>query len=235
MKPPRAIFFDFGDTLVKTEPTYVERLRITFEDEGVPVSEADMERAYLEADWRSAAALVGRMPFPVEGWRELFMAIILETLNIRKDACDFLQRVSKRMAAISPSRMLIQGVEEFLNACSKCGIKMGILSNNDGRTKKKAEEAGITGYFDLIMDSTMEGMSKPDPKFFQEALIRLNMQPNECLHIGDLLGCDVIGAQAARIPVAWLHQRKYLPISNVRPEIVIGGFPELGKILGLYK
>ena len=233
MKLLRVIFFDFGDTLVETEPLYIERLRLSFEAEGIPVSYDNMERAYLEADWRSAKALVNRKPFPAAGWRELFMAVMMQELHVKSNVRELLQRVADRMAVIHPKRKLVPGAAEFLELCSRNGIKMAVLSNNDGRTHAKAAEVGIADHFELFLDSTIEGTPKPDPEFFRMAVNRIGVRPGECLHIGDLLGCDVMGAQAAKIRAVWLQRRKYAPKTRVKPDMKAGEFEEIARRLKL--
>ncbi len=233
MKVPEAIFFDFGDTLVETEPLYLERLRLSFNAEGIPVTYAGIEKAYIEGDWRSARALIGRDPFPVEAWQELYMAVMLETLGIKENAKEVLSRVADRMAEIRPTRKLVEGAAELLEKCASRGIAMAVLSNNDGRTAQKAEEAGIAGYFSFVMDSTLEKTTKPGAKFFEKALELAKLEPGDCLHVGDLLGCDVMGAQNVGIPAVWFHAREYMPHAPVTPEAKVGSFAELGELLGL--
>jgi len=232
-KKPRAIFLDFGDTLVETEPLYIERLRMSFEGEGIKVSYPEMEHAYLDADWRSAKALLTRKPFPGKAWRELFMAVMVETLGIKANARDLLQKVANRMATIHPKRKLLPGAGEFVELCARQGIRMAVLSNNDGRTRAKAAEVGIADHFELFLDSTIEGTPKPDPEFFKMAVKRMGARTNECLHIGDLLGCDVMGAQAAKVPAAWLQRRSYTPKARVKPYIKAGSFDEISRKIGL--
>ena len=232
-KPPRVIFFDFGDTLVETEPLYVERLRMSFEAEGISVTYEDMERAYLEADWRSAVALMGRKPFPAMAWRELFMAVMTQELHVKTKRRDLLHKVAERMTKIHPKRKLVPGAREFVELCSRNGIKMGVLSNNDGRTRAKAAEVGIVDHFELFLDSTLEGTPKPDPEFFRMAIKRMGARPGECLHIGDLLGCDIMGAQAAKIQAVWLQRRKYIPKARIKPDMTIKNFEELTRRLKL--
>jgi len=233
MKTPRAVFFDFGDTLVETEPLYLERLKTAFAAEGFPVTYEEMEKAYLEGDWRSARALIDREPFPVEAWRELYMAVMLETLGVKENAREVLTRVSDRMAEIKPVRKLVAGAAELLQKCRDRGIVMAVLSNNDGRTALKAAEVGIEKYFAFIMDSTLEKLAKPAPGFFRKALELAGLEAGDCLHVGDLLGCDVMGAQKAGIPAVWLHARRYTPQAPVAPEEKIGSLAELGGLLGL--
>jgi len=231
MKPPRVIFFDFGDTLVETEPSYIERLRMSFVADGVEVTYDDMERAFVEADWRSALAIMDRKPFREDAWRELYIAVMLDTLQVPDKSKSTLRQISDRMATIIPVRRVMPGVVEFLEACAETGIRMAILSNNDGSMKHKAVKTGIADYFEMFVDSTIEKTAKPDPDFFTRSMRRMDVVPGECLHVGDLLGCDVAGAQAAGIPAVWFNQRKYRPDSPIEPEIEVGDYSALAKLL----
>jgi len=42
-------------------------------------------------------------------------------------------------------------------------------------------------YFDLIVDSSVEAVRKPDPEIYQIVCDRLNLKPKECLFIDDLI------------------------------------------------
>ncbi len=49
------------------------------------------------------------------------------------------------------------------------------------------------------------GAAKPDPRIFHHACSLLGEAPENVLHIGDDLAADVHGAQAAGMPVCWIH------------------------------
>ncbi len=63
--------------------------------------------------------------------------------------------------------------------------------------RRLLENKGVVGYFDLMLFSDEEGIRKPDPRIFQLAAQGLKVRPNEVVHIGDNLKCDVWGAQGA--------------------------------------
>jgi putative hydrolase of the HAD superfamily len=79
------------------------------------------------------------------------------------------------------------------------GLLLGVVSNSEGRAEQALEAAGIRDYFDVVVDSGVLGIEKPDPRIFQAALQALLVAPEEALYVGDLYEVDVLGAQSAGI------------------------------------
>jgi putative hydrolase of the HAD superfamily len=49
----------------------------------------------------------------------------------------------------------------------------------------------------VICDSCVEGVEKPDPRFFEIALTRSGARAETTMHVGDLYHVDVVGARRA--------------------------------------
>ncbi len=77
------------------------------------------------------------------------------------------------------------------------GLRLGVVSNSDGRVEAALEAAGLREYFDVVLDSALVGVEKPDPAIFHAALEALGVRPDEALYVGDLYEVDVVGARAA--------------------------------------
>jgi FMN phosphatase YigB (HAD superfamily) len=56
---------------------------------------------------------------------------------------------------------------------------------------------GLSQYFDVICDSCVERIEKPDPRYFQLALERSASRAETTTHVGDLYHVDVVGARRA--------------------------------------
>jgi putative hydrolase of the HAD superfamily len=56
---------------------------------------------------------------------------------------------------------------------------------------------GLREHFDFVIDSTLVGMEKPDPRIFRMGLERLGVAPEEAVYVGDIYEIDVVGARAA--------------------------------------
>jgi HAD superfamily hydrolase (TIGR01549 family) len=201
---PRLITFDFGDTLVTSEPEYLERMAMGLTELGHPRSVGEVKAAYFEADLIAAEELIPRAPFTPEAFRQTFSAGFFRSLGLLDHAAELGPPLTKWLIELRPKRVLIPGALELLTRLSEAGYPLGIISNNDGNTREKCESVGIAKYFFFILDSTIEGVMKPDQRIFHKALKTAGVKPFETLHVGDLWGCDILGARAAQIPAVWL-------------------------------
>lgn len=93
-----------------------------------------------------------------------------------------------------------------LQRLQAAGIRLGVVSNSDGRVEQALQAAGLREYFDVVIDSSLVGAEKPDPRIFQAALDALGVSAEEALYVGDLYEVDVIGARAAGIDAVLLTQ-----------------------------
>lgn len=75
--------------------------------------------------------------------------------------------------------------------------RMVVVSNANGRLHVMMERLGLARFFDLMLDSHLEGVEKPDPRLFQIALERSGGRAETTLHVGDFYWIDVMGARAA--------------------------------------
>jgi putative hydrolase of the HAD superfamily len=96
------------------------------------------------------------------------------------------------------------GSRESLARLRAAGLRLGVVSNSDGRVEQALRAAGLRQYFDVVVDSALVGVEKPDPRIFQAALTALGVAPEETLYVGDLYEIDVIGARAAGIEAVLL-------------------------------
>ncbi len=204
MYKPRLITFDFGDTLVTSEPAYLERTAMALADLGHERSHEEVQRAYFRADLMAADMLLPHAPIDPEHFRNVFGSYFFQDLGLTDQAAEIGPQLAEWLIELRPKRVLMPGSLELLEELHYRGYPMAIISNNDGFTSSKCESAGIKKYFQFILDSTVEGIMKPDPRIFRVAAARSGLRPHQILHVGDLWGCDVMGAQASDMPAVWL-------------------------------
>ena len=99
---------------------------------------------------------------------------------------------------------LAPGTREALDRLRAAGLRLGVVSNSDGRVEEALVAAGLRDRFDVVLDSALVGVEKPDPAIFRAALDALGVAPAEALYVGDLYEVDVVGARAAGMPAALL-------------------------------
>ncbi len=82
--------------------------------------------------------------------------------------------------------------------------QLGVISNNFGNTQGWCDEYALSPLLDVVVDSTIVGISKPEAGIFHAALSALGISPEEALYAGDTYSDDVIGAKRVGMWAAWL-------------------------------
>jgi putative hydrolase of the HAD superfamily len=95
-----------------------------------------------------------------------------------------------------------EGLVDSLAQARATGVRVAVISNSEGMLEKLFGQLGILGALDLVVDSGVVGVEKPDPRIFRVALDRFGVSPARALHLGDNFATDVLGARAAGIRVA---------------------------------
>jgi len=101
----------------------------------------------------------------------------------------------------------VPGAVAALRDIVASGVRTAIVSNADGFVADLLRTAGVCQEgpgpltpVDAIVDSTVVGVAKPDPRIFQIALERLGgVPPERAVHVGDTAFADVRGARAAGV------------------------------------
>jgi FMN phosphatase YigB (HAD superfamily) len=86
------------------------------------------------------------------------------------------------------------------------GLRLAVISNWDERLRPLLDGLGLAQYFDQIVVSIDAGSTKPAPQIFAHTLERLNLEPNQVLHVGDSEEEDFIGPAALGIPALLLRR-----------------------------
>lgn len=75
------------------------------------------------------------------------------------------------------------------------GVRVAVASNANGALHRMFARVGLASYFHTICDSCVEGVEKPDRRFFEIVLARAGANPQTTIHVGDLYHVDVVGAR----------------------------------------
>ena len=139
-----------------------------------------------------------------------------------------LPEVRDALASLHGERHLWSGTagdtHDALARLRSAGLRLGVVSNSDGRVAEALAAAGLSTYFDVVVDSALAGVEKPDPAIFRTALEALAVAPGEVLYVGDLYEVDVVGARAAG-----LHAVLLVPPGAPKPAdcATVGSLAEL--------
>jgi len=79
------------------------------------------------------------------------------------------------------------------------GLRQAIVSNASEHhlVTRAVERAGLGEFFDPVISSAGFGRIKPEPTIFHAVLDAWGLPPEQCAMVGDTLGADIAGAQAA--------------------------------------
>ena len=101
---------------------------------------------------------------------------------------------------------VIPGTPAALRELGALGIGLAVVSNADGTAEGqlRSDEICQVGVgpgvpVAAVLDSTVVGVSKPDPSIFHLALQALDVAPADAVHVGDTPAADVEGARAAGV------------------------------------
>jgi len=79
------------------------------------------------------------------------------------------------------------------------GLRVGALTNNwahdDGDAGSRDGTRALNDLFDVFIESSVEGIRKPDPKIYRLACARLGVEPNEAVFLDDI-GANLKPARA---------------------------------------
>ena len=203
MTPPRAVTFDFWQTLVSERrgamrAMQIERWIATLTEAKQPRAEAELVDAFaanwalFEDRWRSNTGSWGAtQTVDFVGARlgltlaDGLRAALIENFHIVGEAAEL---------------ELAPGVRECLEALGRAGCVLGIVCDvglTDSPTLRARLDAfGLLEYFDAWSFSDETGWFKPAEQAFRPALEGLGVPADAAAHIGDNERTDVAGAKA---------------------------------------
>jgi putative hydrolase of the HAD superfamily len=96
------------------------------------------------------------------------------------------------------------GAPELLAALRGRGVPVGVVSNAGGFIEEVLAGLEVCQVgpgrgveVEVVVDSTVVGVEKPDPAIFRFALDVIDVPPERVLYVGDTVRNDVLGARAA--------------------------------------
>ena len=123
----------------------------------------------------------------------------------------------------------IPGVEEVFEYLTE-KYKLAVISNSISNVPRFfLERAGLEKYFEAIVISRDLGIRKPDPEIFNYTLVKLGIESEEAIHVGDSLEQDVKGAKDVGMKTVWIKKDNEEMIT--KPNYIIHSIGELISIL----
>jgi len=102
--------------------------------------------------------------------------------GLRIDARAMMERMAD---AAAPRREMLDAIERLRRA----GLKVGALTNNWAHSEDDGRHDGtraLRDRFDVFIESSVEGLRKPDPKIYELACARLQTPPPTVVFLDDI-------------------------------------------------
>jgi putative hydrolase of the HAD superfamily len=190
---PDALLLDAGDTLLFLDAAAVS---VALADEGVALLPAAIDGA-AHAAKQSYQRALARGERHEDGWTVLVQQLLVSAGL----ASDVARRVLPALRRVHDQHYFWRRVPAelplALTRARAAGLRLGVVSNSEGRIAAMLERAGIASHFEVVVDSHLEGVAKPNPEIFRRALVRMQLAAARTLYAGDIPEVDVLGARAA--------------------------------------
>lgn len=191
----KAILFDAGNTLVWIDHPFLVRL---LADHGVETTEEALMGAEYEAKLVLDEMVRGGRGGDDRSRGKIYFAEVFRRIGVPDAQFPAIaERLWARHAEHNLWGSVRERTAETLEELRRRGLRLGVISNADGRVDALLAAVGLREHFDFVIDSALVGMEKPDPRIFRMGLERLGVAPEEAVYVGDLYEIDVVGARAA--------------------------------------
>jgi HAD superfamily hydrolase (TIGR01549 family) len=228
----KAIMFDFGGTLDTNGVHWSELFWQIYNEYNIAISKKDLDEAYVYADMKI---------YEIKDIKSFnIYQIILQSLfhqfkylvekgKIFKLAPSLLWRMSNRTYDIVWENLIKR---KALLLELKANFKLAIVSNFYGNLTDVCSEFGYDKLFDVIIDSGIVGIRKPDPDIFILAFNNLGVKSTETIMIGDSYDRDIIPSKKLSCTTIWLEGRSwYKPVRTDFADFIISNLEDLRFII----
>ena len=236
----KAIFFDFGGTLMCAESDNVAHLHMmkeVIQKYNLPTSPEDMVTKYNSFLFTKEMTLLDADPkeksfTPLRESNKKAFKGVLGEYNIQPSKEDF-QWFSKsffenhkKYIKLFPETLLI------LRELKNTDLHMGIISDIDDDFQEfQFKVFGINKVFDSITTSEEVQIYKPKEKIFQVALNKAGCQGKKSIIVGDSYKKDIIGGKNVGMTTIWINKFQPDNIDTEKADFTVIHLKEISPIL----
>jgi len=190
--PIDAVLLDAGGVLVLPDPEVLRRGLTPF---GLHPSDEICARAHYAS--MAEVDRLGAADWP------LVDRVFARVAGVAEEDVDAVLPIVEDLYLNQPF-VPVPGAAEALLDLQAAGMALAIVSNASGTMERQladhricSVDGGEAARVRVVVDSSVVGIEKPDPRIFHIALEALEVQPEHALYVGDTVHFDVHGARAA--------------------------------------
>lgn len=240
VKKYKAIFFDFGGTLMDAESDTVAHLNMMkdiIQKYNLSACPEDMVTKYDSFLFTKEMTLLDTNPeeksfTPLrESTKRAFRGILSE-YNINPSIEDFRWFKETYFGNHKKYVKLFPETLEILQKIKNTSLYLGIISDIDDDYRDfQFKIFGITETFDSITTSEEVQSYKPESKIFQIALNKANCRGEESIIIGDSYKKDIVGGKNVGMTTIWINKFQIEDIDTEKADFTVTHLKEISPIL----
>ncbi|KMQ79892.1 HAD-superfamily hydrolase, subfamily IA [Candidatus Burkholderia pumila] len=188
MESVKVVFFDVSNTLMNFDYGTVAKLSGMNQTQLTKQGPARWKQINSEL---AEAHRRGEQPDPFR--------MLIHSLVYAETGLAGIEAVINGSDAVSLWNCTNDEARQAVEALRSQGVRAGVISKSkaDGTLQTLLDRHGWMGLFEVVIDSTVVGVQKPDSRIFEMALARVGVKANEALYVGYLPSVDVQGANDA--------------------------------------
>ncbi|QBP39940.1 HAD family hydrolase [Paenisporosarcina antarctica] len=211
----KAILFDLDGTLLNREATLLVFCKAQHQKFKLPLTQEEFVKRVVELDAN------GYVPKDIV-YRQIAKDIDLSAEMEKLLFEDYINHFHKFCVPF-------EGLIETLTLLKRQNFLLGLISNGRHAGQQASIEAlSIESFFDVVLISESQGLSKPDAAIFERGLERLNVKASEACYVGDHPINDIEAARKVGLMTIWKRNGQY---KDILADKEIDTLPEILSIL----
>lgn len=227
----KALLFDYGGTLDTDGIHWAEFFWKAYQHFHIPVAKDDFKNAFIYSERKIPTVI--KPDFSLEKTYKSQLNYQFEYLEKEELISEFAFAIIDKMSWFCFTEVL-KNTKTTKNILSvlKDEYKMGLISNYYGNVETVLEETELKKYFDVIIDSAVVGIRKPDRKIFELAFDKLDVEPKNIIVIGDSYKNDIEPAKELGCSTVWINVAGWdIPAQTDRADFTVKSIEELIDLL----
>jgi putative hydrolase of the HAD superfamily len=183
----------------------------------IEINNEDFKLAYIHAERTLATN-------PTVKPEHNFYDLLRMKVNLQMEYLNKTNRYEKYTQNKDLAEQIAQGCYDFARRTTKQAkytldklygkFPMILVSNFYGNIKTVLHDFGLTKYFANIVESATVGVRKPDPKIWMLGAKAADVDPKNCLVVGDSYDKDIAPGKLAGCQTLWLENKGWNNVTN---------------------
>lgn len=211
----KAVIFDFGGTLDTNGIHWSVMFLEIYKKLGLEFTTEQYNYAYVKADedLKKISGSIEDYKTLLHKQAELHLKYIFSEKLSSVEIYELANRVNEDIMLVVDS--CLTESKKILGILKKSGYILCIVSNFYGNLEKICDNIGFGNYMDILIDSEVVKIEKPNPGIFSLALQKLNVKPENTFVVGDSYERDIVPPKGLGCKTIWLRNRSFRESESV--------------------